>query len=63
MGYRRCAGQVGGVGLGSDFLKLHVADDDVSEARRRVGVEAAGWLGGGRVGGDGSGFGEMESWS
>jgi hypothetical protein len=46
MGYRRCAGRVRGVGLKSDFLKLHVADDDVDEARHEVGVDVARWLGG-----------------
>jgi hypothetical protein len=46
MGYRRCAGRVGGVGLRSDFLRLHVADDDVDEARHKVEVGVARWLGG-----------------
>jgi hypothetical protein len=45
-GYRRCAGRVGGVGLRSDFLRLHVADDDVDEARHKVEVGVARWLGG-----------------
>jgi hypothetical protein len=46
MGYRRCAGRVRGVGLRSDFLKLHVADDDVDEAHHEVEAGVARWLGG-----------------
>jgi hypothetical protein len=60
MGYRRCDGRVRGVGLKSDFLKLHVGDDEVNGAGREVDVARG--LGGGR-GGDGSGCDGTKWWS